>query len=250
MTTQSFDSNISVASFEQTYNQTMKGVGIDGNSAQVVDPFRNGVYGTWWGTPSFAVISPNKKMTYPVFFGELDAAIEAAKVQVPTPVTTINLQIATNNLDIPDEHVKFYLKPKDASSPKIEVVKNNEGKYNFTYPSTIYPEMINPEVIMESAGPAYTAKVSASDIVAIQKHILGLATLTPAYKILAADVNSDGKITASDMLNIRKVILGLSEVFPNSTPSYRSIPDKITVIPNPGATVPLDFTVIKMGNVN
>ncbi len=252
VTTQSFDSNTSVASFEQTYSQTMKGIGKDGNAPQVVDPFKNGAYGSWWGTPSFAVISPNKTLTYPVFFSELDAAIEAAKTQVPapTPTTTVNLQLLSNNFDIPEGHVKFYLKPQSASTPKIEIQKNNDGKYAFSYPSELYPEMANPEIVMESNGPAYTTKVSASDLLAMQKHILGLETLTPSYKLLAADVNSDGKVTASDILNIRKVILGLSDIFPNNTPSYKSIPEKLTVNPNPGATVPLDFTIVKIGNVN
>ncbi|MBL0101552.1 MAG: hypothetical protein IPP49_17190 [Saprospiraceae bacterium] len=77
--------------------------------------------------------------------------------------------------------------------------------------------MANPEITMESFAPAYTSKVSASDVLAIQKHILGFESLSPSYKLIAADVNSDSKITASDILNIKKVILGLVSSFPNNT---------------------------------
>jgi hypothetical protein len=39
---------------------------------------------------------------------------------------------------------------------KIEITKNNAGKYAFSYPSTTYPEMTEPEIIMESNALAYT----------------------------------------------------------------------------------------------
>jgi len=244
------DNNPQVISFENNYNQSMKGISNEGNSPSIVNPFRNGVYGSWYGTPSFAVIGPDKKLNYPVFFEDLDAAINLAKNTTSTAVTTFNIQLTTNNLDIPDGHVKLFMKPKNANSPKIEIQKNTENQYTFIYPSITFPEMIEPEIIIESPGPAYTNKVSASDIVAIQKHLLDIQLLTPAYKLIAADVNNDNKITASDMLNIRKVILGLTSSFPNNTPSYKSIPISQPVTISPGNTVPVNFTVVKTGNVN
>lgn len=247
------DNNAGVAAFETKYSQTMKGVGNDGNASQVTGPFRDGSYGSWWGTPSFAVIAPDKSFKYPVFFNDLDAAINEAKSKtsvVTIPPTTVSLQLQTNNVDIPQGHVKFYIKPKNASTPKIEITKNNSGKYSFEYPSTQFPEMADPEVIMESTGPAYTNIITAADLVAIQKHILDITTLSPAYRVTAADVNNDGKITASDLVVIRKLILGLIEVFPNNLPSYKSIPEKISIVPKPGSEVPLDFLVFKMGNTN
>lgn len=244
------DNNPQVNNFENTYNQTMKGISNEGNASSIVSPFRNGVYGSWYGTPSFAVIAPDKKLYYPVFFEDLDATINLAKNTTTTAVTTVNVQLTTNSLDIPDGHIKLFIKPKNAISPKIEIQKNTSGQYTFTYPSATFPEMNEPEVIMESFGPAYTTKVSASDILAIQKHILQLQLLTPSYKLVAADVNGDNKITASDLLNIRKVILQLSPSFPNNTPSYKAIPASQTLSVSPGNTIPVNFTIVKMGNVN
>lgn len=247
------DSNAGVASFESQYKQTMKGVGNDGNAKQVTDPFRNGTYGSWWGTPSFVVIAPDKSFTYPVFFNDLDAAITEAKSKtsvVTIPPTTVSLNLPSTNVDIPQGHVKFFIKPQNASTPKIEILKNNAGKYSFAYPSADYPEMTEPEVIVESHGPAYTNAITAFDLVTIQKHILGITELSDAYRLIAADVNSDGKITAFDLVTIRKVILGIIETLPNNTPSYKSIPEKLSLIPKPGTEVPLEFTVFKMGNVN
>lgn len=249
VTTLGSDNNSKVTNFENTYNQTMKGISTEGNASAVTTPFKSGNYGPWYGTPSFAVIAPDKSLNYPVDFSDLDAAINAAQGQA-NAVTTFNLQLTTDNLTIPDGHVKFFAKPQNAASPKVEIQKNSQGTYSFTYPTTAFPLMTDPVIVMESYGPAYTSKVTASDILAIQKHILGLESLNPSYKLVAADTNGDNKITAGDLLQIKKVILGLSSEFPNGTPSYKSIPASQPFSPVPGNTVPVSFTVVKTGNVN
>lgn len=244
------DNDTKVNTFENTYQQTMKAISNDGNAPSVVDPFRSGLYGSWWGTPSFAVIAPNKTLQYPVFFEDLDNAINLAKNQSGPAVTTVNIQLETDNVNIPDGHIKLFMKPKNALTPKIEVVKTITGAYSITYPSVNFPEMIEPEIVMESFAPAYSTKLTAADVVAIQKHILGLQTLGSSNKILAADVNNDGKLTATDLLNIKKVILGLISSFPNNTPSYKAIPTSQTVLVNPGNAVSVNFIIVKTGNVN
>ncbi len=250
VTTITSDTDSKVNTFENTYGQTMKGISNEGFAPLITGPFMSGNYGSWYGTPSFAVIAPDKTLFYPVLFGELDATINIAKNQTAVAPTSVNLTLETNNTDIADGHIKFFLSPAGASTPKLEIVKNAQGVYSFVYPSATFPKMANPEITMESFAPAYTSKVSASDVLAIQKHILGFESLSPSYKLIAADVNSDSKITASDILNIKKVILGLVSSFPNNTPSYVSLPDKIAVTENPGNNVNLNFTIIKKGNVN
>jgi peroxiredoxin len=249
-TTISSDNNAAVINFENAHGQTMKGISSTGGSLNVVNPFKSGTYGSWYGTPSFVVIAPDRTIQYPVFFNELDAAIQEAQGNTTIPPTTVNLVLPPDFNTIPEGHVKFFIVPANQSTSKVEISKNNQGIYSFSYPSAQYPEMNNPEIFMESFGPAYTTKVSASDVLAIQKHILQLSALDSPAKLLAADVNTDNKITANDMLNIRKVILGISAGFPNNTPSYKSIPERRTFSANPGNTVNLDFTIVKMGNVN
>ncbi len=58
--------------------------------------------------------------------------------------------------------------------------------------------------------------VSTLDLVYIQKHILGLEQLDSPYKLIAADINSDGDISAIDLLELRKLILGINNNFPNN----------------------------------
>ncbi len=250
VTTITSDYDPNVVNFEATYSQTMKGISVDGGAASIVNPFKNGAYGSWYGTPSFAVIAPDRTLHYPVFFNELDSKINLAKTQTGAVPATVSLNLATFGLDVPEGHVKFFVKPKNSAAPKIEIIKNSQGSFSFAYPSAQIPSMSDPQIIMESPGPAYTNKVTASDLLSIQKHILGLTPLAQPYQLAAGDTNSDQKITASDLLNIRKVILGLSNSFPNNTPSYKSIPEKIDINPVAGQTINLEMTIVKTGNVN
>jgi hypothetical protein len=250
VTTITGDYDQNVLAFEATYNQTMKGISQDGGAQNIANPFKSGTYGSWYGTPSFAVVAPDHSLQYPVFFNELDAAIALAKTKTGAAPTTVDININNLGQDIPDGHIKLFIKPQNANSPKIEIKKNSQGKYNFTYPSSSIPTLVNPEMVIESTGPALTSKVTASDLIVIQKHILTLESLTDPYKKLAADANGDGKITASDLIAIKRVILTLSSEFPNGTPSYKAIPSTLPLSPSPGNTVTPEFVVFKTGNVN
>lgn len=87
---------------------------------------------------------------------------------------------------------------------------NNDGKYAFI-------ELPKNEsyFIEASKNDDPLNGVTTNDIVLIQKHILGIQTLTSPYKIIAADVNNSQAITAKDISDIRKVILGVTNEFPN-----------------------------------
>ena len=62
----------------------------------------------------------------------------------------------------------------------------------------------------------YTAGVSTSDLILIQKHILGVLRFSDYKQLLAADVDSNGDINVVDLLELRKLILGLTDKLPNS----------------------------------
>ncbi len=58
--------------------------------------------------------------------------------------------------------------------------------------------------------------VSTADLVAINKHILGISSLNSAYKQIAADVNKDKRISTADMVELRKMILYIQNNFSNN----------------------------------
>ena len=150
VTTITSDYDPKVLAFEATYNQTMKGISQDGGASNITGPFKDGIYGSWYGTPSFAVIAPDRTVKYPVFFNDLDGAIAVAKTKKPLLPTTVTMNINKLGLDIPNGDISFFIKPKDQDSPKIEITKNDQGNYTFSYPSSDFPAMTNPEIIMVS----------------------------------------------------------------------------------------------------
>ncbi len=248
VTTITSDSDTKVAAFETTYGQTMPGISHDGGAGNITNPFKNGTYGSWYGTPSFAVISPNKKLRYPVLFSELDQVITLAKTETVAIPSTYTLQISSS-VNIPDGHVKWWLRDANAPQTAYALQKNSQGVIQFSYPSANLPSMNQPEIFMESLAPASQLDLKASDILPIVKHIIGLDTLSDPRKILAADVNGNGSVTASDVLVMRKIILGLESSFPNNTPSYRQYPGPVSLTGLTGGTIQVQTEVIRMGKV-
>ncbi len=106
--------------------------------------------------------------------------------------------------------------------------------------------------------------ISTFDLVLINKHILGIATLDSPYKYIAADINQSGTITAFDMVQLRRLILNISTEFPNSE-SWRFIDASFEFSENPLSDnfnefrsvnnlnkdmMYNDFIAIKVGDVN
>ena len=55
-------------------------------------------------------------------------------------------------------------------------------------------------------------KLDISDLLALQKHLLGVSNLSGTTKGAGADVISDGKLDISDLLKIQKCLLGVSSI--------------------------------------
>jgi hypothetical protein len=95
--------------------------------------------------------------------------------------------------------------------------------------------------------------VSTSDLVVIQKEILGKATLDTWYKQKAADSNDDGKVSAIDLIELRKLILGKIDQLPssNSWRFYEKETNKTAYhIDQMLEQMNIDFVGVKIGDVN
>lgn len=106
--------------------------------------------------------------------------------------------------------------------------------------------------------------LSTLDIVDLQKQVLGIQPLNSPYKIIAADVNNSKSISASDIVALRKIILGLDETMAGNT-SWKFVP-KNHVFSDPTAPwdyadpysmpnmsdehVIVDFVGVKIGDLN
>ncbi len=106
--------------------------------------------------------------------------------------------------------------------------------------------------------------VSTADITLIRRHVLGIAPLYSAYKVMAGDVNGSDSVTTADITLIRQLILGTATNF--STGLWRFVPsDEAFSDPTKPWTASRmrryatlaaatlsgqDFKAIKLGDVN
>ena len=108
--------------------------------------------------------------------------------------------------------------------------------------------------------------VSTYDLVAIQQHLLGIKLIDNPYRMLAADVDGSESISSRDLLQIRKLILGLEKDF-GGLPPWRFVqtgyqfadpanpfgeaaPESFSIQQLAGDMMYVDFTGIKLGDIN
>ncbi len=134
------------------------------------------------------------------------------------------------------------------------------GDYSFDNIPTCYGYKIHPY-----KNDNHRNGVSTYDIVVIQNHILGIASMNSPLKILAADVNGSNTITTGDIVAIRQMILHIIDEFPlvdswkfipanfsftdPNQPFLDNIPNYIE-INNLVTNGIFNFSAIKMGDVN
>jgi len=257
LSTQGGDSNVDVAAFKAEFGTTFPGVGADGGAGPARLPYQDGSLGTFFGTPSFAVISPDGSVNYPLGFNSLAAAIEATGASGDTgggggdpdpdpEFTTVEITWSTQSQSTPD-NVTFLLSSNEGGLA-YNITDLTNGGNIFNYPSDMFPELQSPIITAVADGPALTESLKASDLFTTVKHILELNTFTSEAKLLAADVNSDDEIDPKDLLALQKVILELNDQFPGGTPSWKTLGSSQPLIINLNATVTHTFEFVKTGD--
>ena len=132
------------------------------------------------------------------------------------------------------------------------------------YSMNVYPEM--SYAVTGTKDSEWLTGVSTLDLVMIQKHILGIKSITEPYSLLAADINSSGTISAADILEGRQVLLGYKDRFTHNSwiavnPEYEfQNPARAYEETNSAMTrtayiglenlYGVDFDIVKIGDVN
>jgi len=55
--------------------------------------------------------------------------------------------------------------------------------------------------------------ITTTDLVLIQRHILGLRAFESAFQVIAADADNNSRVSVADLVHLRRLILGLEERF-------------------------------------
>ncbi|WP_235295636.1 redoxin domain-containing protein [Portibacter marinus] len=258
LSTKSWDSNEDVQGYKEQYGLTFPAAGNDGGAFQATAPYRNGDFGTFFGSPTFIVIEPDKT----VHFDIAASGVEATLTKVKEKVVEIKNQnsgmaegtrITINVIDYKGEELPPYsLILRSSTQPDSFYMVPD----SFTYPSAQFP-VLDSAVISMEINEFSKKGISTIDIVIIQRHILQILTLDP-FQLLAADVNDSGTVSTADLLSIRKLILQLKDEFKVGK-SWQAIDSRCgTSSEYCKESIPIlmnldqqniDFTVIKYGDV-
>jgi Secretion system C-terminal sorting domain len=120
------------------------------------------------------------------------------------PVTVIGRISNPTGLIIPTVNVRISGGTIDST------LTDAQGNYSFSLLQqrnyTIAPNKNND--VVKSSG------VNVLDVLQVQAHILGSTLLNNAYKVIAADVNTDNAVNIFDLVLIKRLILGIDTTFP------------------------------------
>lgn len=256
ITTNRSDGDEDVNFYKNTHGITFIGVSMDGGAREVTDQYKAGYFGTFWGTPSFAIVSPDGMTEYGIFnMDQLDTQIAATGAEKPSNnEETSNYNI---NFSWPDGHTpnldKLGLKISSSSNPDLHYLINpdNQNLTNILLPNNNYANIEDPVLSIDYIDNSQlTLDVSGSDIIVLRKHILDLEPFNDQNQWLKSDVNGDGKVSSIDIITMRKAILGFINEFPNGVRSYVPDQNNIRLEPNSGQTTEINIKMLKMGNLN
>lgn len=202
----SADTNPLVTAYLNAKGLSMPAAGSDGGSLSAVQPYKNGAFGPFQGTPTFIVIAPG---TGEVFYD----------IRGNSPQESMDLIAQKINDLLPEQDcfLKSYLNnPIDS----VEIAVQTTGGFSTSFwASGSYTLKDIPELqdVSYSVTPVkYTDPLqglSTYDLVKIASHILGLQPFQFPWQAIAADMNCSGSVTTFDIVEGRKVILGINNGF-------------------------------------
>ena len=185
--------------------------------------------------------------------GDVEAYNCACTNSAGKPVISGNI---TNIKDISFNNVDVILEGPE----RIQVTTNAKGEYSFGEKTKGANYKVHA-----SKNDDILNGVSTLDLVYIQRHILGIETLTDPYLQIAADINNNRAITVGDLSELRKVVLGSKSSFTDNT-SWRFIDKGYQFLPGEDALtqtftelynidrlstdMKINFVAVKVGDLN
>lgn len=220
MTDKNSDTDPLVATYHTNHGSTFNAVSRDGGSLDAVQPYKNGSFGPWSGTPTFVVIAPDGSVQYDVSGGNNEATIAAiddalaatgaVKPNQEMPVSVLGqVQFFDGNTGVGNAYIQII-----DGQGNIILQDTSDANGNYTLQVLLSEVQPDWELKVVKNGPA-TNGVSVQDLIKIQKHLLFVLQMDSPLAKLAADANNSGTISALDMVTITKLLLGISTEFPN-----------------------------------
>ncbi len=249
----SSDNDAAVNGYKAMHGLTFPSVSTEGGASQTVQPYINGDFGAFFGTPGYFVIAPD---------GTATATGGGTSSRIPNFDAGINATGATGIVPPQPDPAIFNLSIEDSFGAVVEDVEIQ--LISASNPSLSYDiDLDNQQIVIQDLNQQFPGiddpilrlsksddirgKLTPLDILLIRKHILGLIPLEDEALLLAADTNGDGSINPLDMLVLQKVILGLFSEFP--IPSHRFTPNEFPLQVTPGLQN-IEIKASKTGDLN
>ncbi|HMQ49305.1 MAG TPA: redoxin family protein [Saprospiraceae bacterium] len=265
LSTQNNDSNADVNQYKALHGQTFPGVGADGGSISAIQPYINGTYGLFLGTPTFIVIAPDGTVAYDprgsnfdATLAELNDAIIATGLAPYTDINGNGTVKTKTGLGLPDVDVVI------AAQTPLQSTSNASGSFSF---NLFAPADAQFSITASSQDNDYLNGLSTADLLLIHAHVLGIMPLGTPEKRIAADADGNGIITTLDIISLRKLLLSIDTqlgnqdawIFINTDYDFANQTNPLNEVYSGAATTinytagqasPARFTAIKIGDVN
>lgn len=236
LSTLSSDTNLKVAQYKANKGLTMPAVGTDGGSLTALQPYLNGQFGDFLGTPTFWVIAPG---TGNVHFDIRGGSIAQTMTLIRQKVEELLPKDCSINTytDAPINGVQI-----SVDAPNYDTTFTADGFYNLL----TTPQLANASYsITAQKQDTVLNGLSTFDLLLMSKHILNVAALPNPWQLIAADVNCSESVTTFDIVLLRKVILGITDTLPCG--AWRFMPDPDIPAKMGNCT---SFRGVKLGNVS
>jgi len=215
LSTQFNDHNQDLNTFIGMVEHPFLAAGSDGGSLEAIEPYTNGKYGLFIGTPLFVVIAPNGNVTYDPKGESLEATIDAlnqAILNTGVEKPAVAFQ-HSGSITFPNGNGVANAKVKVRNTDTDFTTTDSTGAFQF---ETSLIARKNYSIQLEKEGSILSG-ITTLDVVKLQRHILGIEPFTSPYQLIAADVDRSGTISVSDVILLRKLVLNLETTLPNSS---------------------------------
>lgn len=213
LSTLASDTDAKVRNYESQHNHTFPAVSPQGGSLTANQPYRDGTFGLYFGTPTFVVIAPNKSVNYDVrgngmagTIQAIDAAIAATGAVKTTQFSEISGIVTTfKGRPIPGVRVSIWGQP--------DLVDSTDETGHFSITMEIR-EGVEYELNAEKSG-AFTSGITTLDLVLLKKHVLKVDTFKSLFQLYMADANLNHAISTIDIVQFTKLVLRVQTTLPN-----------------------------------
>lgn len=146
-------------------------------------------------------------------------------------------------------------------STNLETITAGDGSFNFNLnPQSLMDNyIITPSLVVDNDP---VAGIDVADIATLRRHLLQTEILTNPYSILAGDVNKSKSLSTLDIVLMEALILGEIDTWPGTVAwtfaptDFQFVqnpfvhPNQIQIDLNTGQIGSVDFTGVKIGDVN